>query len=251
MLRALRRRRGLRQGDCAALAGVHRSTWSRLERGQMDRMALGQVRSCLAVLEVRLELLPRWRGGELDRLRDASHAALVAAWKRRLQKWGWQTWVEVSFNHLGERGRVDLLAWHPVHRTMLVVEVKTEIDDVQALLGVLDMKARLAPAIARQLGISSIRSAVAFLIVAESTANRERIDRLGPLFSRYALRGRSAIGWLRRPAEVPTGLLAFTDLRSATGASVKQVGAHRVRRPKGALSVERPVGFAPTRGRVT
>lgn len=209
------------------------------------------MRACLAVLEVRLDLVARWRGGSLDRLRDAGHAALAAAWKRRLERWGWQVWVEVSFNHYGERGRVDLVAWHPIHRLLLVVEVKTEIADVQALLGGLDIKRRVAPAIARGLRIASVAGAVPLLVVADGTTNRERVRRLAPLFSLFTLRGREAVQWLRRPSAAPVGMLVFTDLRFATGNSVTSVGPHRVRRRGGTPSVDAggqpvPDGARPT-----
>jgi hypothetical protein len=199
----------------------------------MERMTLSVLRRCLAVLEVRLDLVPGWRGANLSRLRDATHAALQAVWKLRLERWGWQVWVEVSFNHFGDRGRIDLLAWHPVHRLVLVVEVKSEIDDAQALLGGLDVKCRVAPMVVRRLGLGPGAAVVPFVVVGDGSTSRDRLRRLAPLFSRFAVRGRAAFSWLRRPVGVPAGLLALTDLRFATGSSVTPVGTHRVR-PMGA-----------------
>jgi transcriptional regulator with XRE-family HTH domain len=232
LVRAIRRRRGWRQLDCATRARVHRATWSNLERGLIDRMTLAGLRRCLAVLEIRLDLVPGWRGADLARLRDAPHAALQAAWKRRLERWGWQVWVEVSFNHYGDRGRIDLLAWHPVLRVVLVVEIKSEIEDAQALLGGMDVKCRVAPVVARRLGLAQPSGVVPLLVVADGSTTRDRLRRLAPLFGRFVVRGRAAMSWLRRPSGVPAGLLALTDLRYATGSSGKQVGAHRVRRQR-------------------
>lgn len=155
LVRALRRRRGWGQEDCARRARVDRSTWSNLERGRIDRMALATVRLCLAVLEVRIDLVPRWHGSQLPRLLDEWHATLQAAWKARLERWGWVVRVEASFNRFGDRGRVDLLAWHPAMRIIVVVEIKTEIADVQELLGGLDVKRRVAPHLARSMGMAS------------------------------------------------------------------------------------------------
>ena len=208
-----------------------------MERGHLDRTSLAVIRRCLAVLEVTLDLTPRWRGADLARLLDESHASIQAGWKPRLEKWGWQVWVEQSFNVYGDRGRVDLLAWHPVHRLLLVVEVKTVIADAQALLGGLDVKVRVAREVARSLGIGGVRSVVPVLLVAEGTTNRARIRRLAPLFERFALRGRQAMSWLRRPNEAVSGLLIFTDLRFATGSSVTRVASHRIRLRQGAASV--------------
>ena len=41
-----------------------------------------------------------------------------------LQSLGWQTRSEVSYSVYGERGSIDVLAWHAPSRTLLVVEVK-------------------------------------------------------------------------------------------------------------------------------
>lgn len=230
VIRELRRRLGWRQEDCAIRAGVHRSTWSNLERGQLERTNLAVLRRCLSVLEVRVDFELRWRGADLARLRDAAHAGLQAAWKRRLELWGWQVWIEHSFNHYGERGRIDILAWHPIYRVLLVVEIKSELADAQGLLGGLDVKARVAPVVARGLGLGNVSQVVPMIVLADGSTNRDRLRRLAPLFSRYAIRGRAAIGWLRTPIGSAPGLLALTDLRFATGSSVKPVGGHRVRR---------------------
>jgi transcriptional regulator with XRE-family HTH domain len=265
VVRALRRRRGWRQQDCAARARVHRSTWSNLERGLIDRMSLGTLRVCLAVLEVRLELAPRWRGSDVDRLLDEGHAALQAAWKERLTLWGWHAQAEVSFNRYGDRGRVDLLAWHPPSRILLVVEIKTEIIDVQAMLGALDVKVRIAPFLVTQLGCPTPTVVIPALVVREGSTNRGRIARLRSLFSDFDLRGRGAVGWLRRPhqaphqaprqapqqapRQAPRGLLIFSDLRPAHTSRVTAVGSHRVRAKADFMSVDGPPrdGAAPAR----
>ncbi len=87
----------------------------------------------------------RWRGGELDRLLNARHSAmheLVAG--RFAQLPGWQIVPEASFSIYGERGAVDVLGWHAARGMLLVVELKTEIVDVQDLLASVDRKRRLA-----------------------------------------------------------------------------------------------------------
>jgi hypothetical protein len=146
--------------------------------------------------------------------------------------------VEVSFNRFGDRGRIDLLAWKPARQILLLVEVKTEIADAQGLLGGMDVKARVAPHVARSLGLAPPRVVVPLLLVAEGTTNRDRVRRLAPLFARYTRRGRSAVTWLRRPEEeAPLGMLVFTDLRFATGGSVMRVAPHRIRHPQHAASV--------------
>lgn len=199
-------------------------------------MSLHTLRRCLESMEVSLDLVPRWRGADLDRLLDEDHAGIQAAWKARLERWTWQVRVEVSFNRYGDRGRIDLLAWHPTQRIMVVGEVKTEIADVQALLGGMDTKVRVAANLARSLGLPPPRSVVPMLLVADGSTNRDRVKRFGALFSRFSGRGRVAMGWLRRPVGSASGLLVFTDLRVATGGSVTRPGRHRVRRSASDLS---------------
>jgi transcriptional regulator with XRE-family HTH domain len=229
VLRALRRRRGWRQEDAAVRAGVDRSTWSRLEAGQLDRLTFATVRGCLAALEVRLDVQPRWRGADLERLLDEGHAALQAGWKERLERWGWQARAEVSYNRYGERGRIDLLAWYPTLRILLVVEIKTDVVDAQGLLGGLDAKARLAPFVARGLGWHNPTAVLPALVIADESTNRRRLDRIQPLFTHLTRRGKAGISWLRRPEASGGGLLIFSILSPARARHVKRVGRHRVR----------------------
>lgn len=227
VIRALRHRRGWRQTDAAGRARVHRSTWSRLERGQLDGMSVGAVRSCLAGLGVRLEMLPRLRGAELDRLIDEAHAGLQSTWAARLARWQWTVRVEASFSHFGERGRVDLLAWHQPTGALVIGEMKTDLGNAQETLGRLDTKVRLAGVIAREAGLPGPTFVVPLLVFAESMTVRRRVARIEPLFARYALRGKPAITWLRHPVGRPSGMLIFSGTPAARA---RGVGRERIRR---------------------
>src|SRR5690242_11765146 len=88
-LRLLRQRRGWRQMDLALKAGVSQSVVSRAERGALDTMVLGTVRSLFSVLDVRCPLAPWWRSGDIDRLLDEDHAMIVARTAAYLQRRGW------------------------------------------------------------------------------------------------------------------------------------------------------------------
>lgn len=156
-----------------------------------------------------------------------------------MESWAWLAWVEVSYSRYGERGRVDLLAWLPHHGVLAVIEVKTEIVDVQAMLGTLDAKVRLGPFLAAELRLPRPSAVVPVLVVVDGSTNRDRVARLAPLFSRFDLRGRAATSWLRRPAAPPGGLLIFSDVRDVTGHSTTQGGSHRVRVGRSVPSVSR------------
>jgi hypothetical protein len=65
------------------------------------------------------------------------------------------------------------------------------------------------------------------IVFVEHRTTRDHLERLTPLFDRFALRGRAAIAWTRRPTGVPTGLLWFVTVPDAVGPRPRQ----RVRRP--------------------
>jgi transcriptional regulator with XRE-family HTH domain len=149
VLRALRIRRGWRQRDLAARGGCSQSVVSRVEAGFLAEVTVDLTRRLFAALEARVELLPRWRGAELERLLDAGHAALVSAVTSRLGAAGWEVAVEVTYSEYGERGSIDVLGTRAAARAALVVEAKTEIVSAERIGRKLDEKARLAPKIVR------------------------------------------------------------------------------------------------------
>jgi hypothetical protein len=66
-----------------------------------------------------VEFVIRWDGEGLDRLLDEGHATLVDRVVAWLRAHGWEVAVEVSFARAGERGSIDILAWHPVRRAQI------------------------------------------------------------------------------------------------------------------------------------
>lgn len=148
--RALRIRRRLTQANLAARAGVSRGVIARIERGGAATVTVATLEKVGAPLGARVVCRLSWNGEGLDRLLDTAHAAIVEQVVRLLGGAGWLVATEVSFNHFGERGSIDVLAFHPASRLLLVVEVKSVVPDVQATLVTLDRKERLAPQIARE-----------------------------------------------------------------------------------------------------
>ena len=229
--RAIRLRRGLRQVDVAAQASVSRGLVSLIERGGTEAATLRALRRVAKVLDVRVDVVARWRGGELDRLLNARHAALADAVAAYLRSLGWEVAPEVSF----AIGGVDLLAWHAPTRTLLVLELKTEIVDLHDLIGTLDRKHRLAPAIARQRGWQPL-SVARLVIVGDSATNRRRVHQHRSLLGAAFLIGtRECRAWLRAPSGGLSGLMFLADEtdRSSIG---RFAGRKRVRRRSGAVA---------------
>lgn len=208
-VRTLRRRRAWRQEDLAGLSALSRETISRIERGVVRGITIGSLERVAGALEGRLDVVIRWEGADLDRLADAAHARLGEEVARLLAARGWLVRTEVSFNHFGDRGRVDVLGFHAIARALFVGEVKSAIGDVQDTTGRLDVKVRLARTIAAEAGWSDVVSVVPALIIGDTRAARRVVRAHPALFSRFTLRGRRAVAWLRRPLGAPSGLLWF------------------------------------------
>ena len=123
LLRMARLRHGWRQSDVASRAGVSRDVVSLLERGGAAHVRLGELRAVAAAVEVDVDLRTRWRGGDGERLLSARHSGLAESYTRLLIGAAWEPHPEASFSIWGERGVIDILAWHPPTRTLLVVEM--------------------------------------------------------------------------------------------------------------------------------
>jgi transcriptional regulator with XRE-family HTH domain len=204
--RAVRRRRGWTQAQVGAASRVSQSTVSRLERGHLSTLSLAVIERAAAALDLRVELRARWRGGELDRLVDRDHAALGGSVVRWLMAAGWEGRPEVSFSRYGERGVVDILAWHAATESLLVIELKTMLVDLQDLIGGVDRKLRLAPFVAGPMGWNAA-SVSGLVIIGDGRTNRRRVaDHRQLLHAAFPADGRSARAWIRHPAGAMRGL---------------------------------------------
>lgn len=229
-IRAARVRRGLTQRDVARLAGVSDASVSRLERGRFETMSLATIRAIAKVLEVAVELLPRSRAAEVERVVAGAHAALgeaVAAWFGTFA--GWVIRPEVGFSNYGDRGVIDLVAWHAARRILVVIELKTELVDINDLLGALDRYARNASVAVAPFGWLPLTVA-RLLIVGDSDHNRTRVRDHAALFA-AALPDRVAAvrRWLREPAGELRGLIFFAN-RHPRSTNRRFATVRRVRR---------------------
>lgn len=229
-IRALRRRRGWRQRDLAAAAGISQELVSLIERGHGDRVSVHVLIAVAAALDGRIVVQLRWRAGDLDRLLDADHALVSAAIVRQLLAQGWDTRVEVTYASARTAGSIDVLAWHPETRSLLVIEVKTEIASAEAMLRKMDEKFRLAASVARE-RFGWIAANVSSLLVIEDTStNRRRIRGSVDLFTAaLPIEGRGVRAWLAHPAGALSGRL-FLSVSNGGGGIQRRPGRHRIRR---------------------
>ena len=229
VLRAVRLRHRWRQADVAARADVSVSTVSRIERGRLSGMAVGMVLRTAAALDVRVEWNAWWRGGELERMLNAGHAAMHEAVARDLATAGWSMAPESTFSIYGERGVIDVLAFHEPTRSLLVVELKTQIVDVQGLIGSMDRYRRLAPIVARERGWVA-RGVSSWVVIRDTRTNRRRLsDHAAVLRAAFPDDGRRIRSWVARPGTTIRALSFLPNSRHLTGSAASS-GVQRVRR---------------------
>jgi len=234
VLRQLRRKRGLRQIDVAARAGVSQATVSVAEHGHVRTLSVATVRRLFAAVDAGFEGLVLWRGGAIDRLLDERHAKLVGASVARLSAHGWRVVIEATYSIYGERGSIDVLAGHDPTRSLLVVEVKSELTSVETVGRKTDEKLRLARRMLcrERFGWTPI-SAARVLVLPDSDAARRSVARhAAVLDAAFPVRGRDVTRWLRRPAAELSGILFLSDINGRDRSAASRGSQRVIRRPK-------------------
>jgi transcriptional regulator with XRE-family HTH domain len=208
---------GFARVDVADASGIGQSTVSLIERGHLDTLSLRTVRRAYAVVDARFDALITWRGGAIDRLLDERHALLVGRVAAFLRAAGWLVELEVSFAVYGDRGSIDLLAFHAPSGTLLVVEVKSELTSIEETIRRQDVKVRhAAPLAAARFGWDGRRVA-RLLVVLDGSTSRRRVERHeGALAVAYPDRATAVRQWIRRPSGSLRGLL-FMSLSNPGG----------------------------------
>jgi transcriptional regulator with XRE-family HTH domain len=211
-MRALRRRRGWTQQRLADSVAVSRSVIVRIETGYADRITVRTLIRVATALGGSVSVRVLWHGEGLDRLLDAAHADLTDAMLRRLHGLGWRTETEVSFNVRGDRGSIDILAFDAMSGALLVIEIKSVVPDLQAMLGTLDRKVRVSRDLARERGWQ-VRSVSRLLVLPDDRTARRRVRRHEATFA-TALPARTVAvrRWLRTPSGTLAGILFLTDV---------------------------------------
>jgi transcriptional regulator with XRE-family HTH domain len=214
-VRLLRHRRGWTQQRLAEKARLPRWVVSATERGHGDRLPLYRLAAIASAVGAYLSVRILLDGEGLDRLRDRRHAAVVERMVALLVDDGWEVATEVSFSVFGERGSIDILAFHPASRSLLVVEVKSVVPDIGGMLMTLDRKVRLAVDLARGRGWSS-STVSRMLVLPEHRTSRRRITEHAATFeAALPMRTREVHRWLRDPVGTLSGLLFLPPDQSA------------------------------------
>jgi transcriptional regulator with XRE-family HTH domain len=220
------------QRELAKRVGVSAGLVSLVERGHLDSVSTRVLRKLAAALDCRVQLRLITRGGDVDRLLNAGHAGLREEVVRFIGALpGWLLQPEVSFAVYSERGIIDILCFHAPTGSLLVVEIKTELVSFEDLLGTMDIRLRHARTIARERGWLA-NSVSAWVVVAESRANRRRAQRQrATLGASYPANGIKMRAWLRRPSGAIRSL-SFWSNSNPGSANQTHYTRRRVRKPR-------------------
>jgi hypothetical protein len=134
---------------------------------------------------------------------------------------------ELSYAIYGERGVVDIVAWHPGRRAILVIELKTDVVDVNQLIGKVGEKARLIREIVRDRGWDPLTVST-WVIVASGRTNRARLAaHRSVLQAAFPSSGRKIRAWLTNPVGSVAALSIWTEAGGRPLTPVRRV-RHRV-----------------------
>jgi transcriptional regulator with XRE-family HTH domain len=163
------------RAELARRVGISARYIARIERGEANPSLrlVDRIAEALG-LDVSLDIRPPIFLGT-TRVRDAVHARCSAYVDRRVRGLGWATAREIEIVHGRSHGWIDLLAFDPRTQTLLIIEIKTRIDDFGALERQLGWYERMAWQAARRLGWRPAR--VVSIVLALASDEVERVVR--------------------------------------------------------------------------
>ena len=190
----------------AEASGVSGGAISKIEHGRLPGVTVATLAAVCDPLDIRLELVPSGpllRG--LHERSDFVHARCAEAVIEELRSAGWEVREEVPIGDGQGLGFVDILAFHPRRRILLIVEVKTQLRDIGGMLRTLAWYGREAPRVVAPFGWSPNGVAIALVALASdevrTAATHATVRREFPT---------SLSDWLRAP-EADARMLGVID----------------------------------------
>jgi transcriptional regulator with XRE-family HTH domain len=213
----LRRALGWTQKELGRRADVSQSFVSAVENARVGDLTFASATRLLEAMGAQLDVgVSAPFLGDRERQRDPAHARCTAYVAARLNRSGWETRTEVEIGGDRSRGWIDVLAYDPVSRLLLVIEVKTEIRDLGGIERSLGWYEREAWAAARRSNWRP-RQVIGCLLLLATEANESRIaDNRATLKPGFPIRAallRQIVGE-QMPAPRGVRAMALIDPRS-------------------------------------
>lgn len=213
-LRAIRIRKRLRQSDVSAAAGIPRHVAILIEAGRLSEVRFGDIRLYAAALGARFNGSVLWQGADLDRMMNRGHARLHEAMSQwLLDIGGWHPEPEVSFSFGGDRGIIDVVAWHAASSSLLVIELKTRLADINGLMATMDIRRRVAPRIALEHGWRPAHVGQWVVVAPARTNARILAEHATVLRAKFPDDGRVMRRWLAHPSGSVAALSFMPQVR--------------------------------------
>jgi transcriptional regulator with XRE-family HTH domain len=234
IVREARRLAGWTQRELAARAATNQATVCRLERGRMTVLDVLIVERVLDALGMRASLGIEGRHlADRRRQRDPVHARINGFLAGQLTRRGFSAALEVQIGDTSPRGWIDLLAYRPQDRALIVEESKGDLPDVGAFQRSLRFYERSALRVANGMGWRPTRVVVLAALLDSVTIadrlaeNRELIQHGFPSPVERLL------AWIDDPrAPAPFGwTLATCDPASRSAAWLRPTTLGRRRKP--------------------
>jgi transcriptional regulator with XRE-family HTH domain len=198
-----RRARRWTQRRLSSVCGVSQSMVSEIERAVAPDLPIGTAVRVLSALDVRIDLRLLAPTATAPPVTDRAHARCVAYVARRLERSGWLVATEVPVGDERWRGFIDVLAFHPGDRVLIVIEIKVVLDDVGATDRQLGSYERFAWAASRALGWNARAMSGALLLLATDENDRRSMEHRAYLDRRFRIRASDLAAYVTDPNRPP------------------------------------------------
>ena len=211
-IRDARRARGWSQAELAERSALSQSAVAAIERGRDGRIeTLERICAGLGgelVLDARLPF-----AGNGPRQVDPGHARSVGSVRRLLETAGHICATEQEILDGPWRGWIDLIGYDATRGRLVIVEVKTELQDAGALDRQVGRYVRLCLDVARRQGWSVVEIAVIVLVLASASNDAFLIANRQVLGAAFPVRGRQAVSCLLDRGPIRARMLLMIDPR--------------------------------------
>ena len=219
------------QRELSRRSGVSQAHICRIEQGRAADLQVGVIDRLFVALGVRY-----WLGTELPYVTrpqsDFVHARCSAYVSRRLAASGWLVEREVEIGGDRSRGWIDILAYHPASGMLLVIEVKTEVQDLGAIERSLSWYRREAHRAARRFGWQPKSIATALLILKSRVSDDLSVASSGAFAAGFPGRAAALQTVVDRGAHLESGqFLAMIDPKSRRAAWLRPTRSDGRRTP--------------------